>query len=158
MYKYIFQIITSGFLFLFFMIIAWYEGSEIIENSIQWEYSTPFTKLFGIEIVDGSDIIWLDYFVYSIKFQPVFPILMLISAIYLALLLIIYISKYNNKLSSILIVFGLISLIGISSISKGASTIGGKFFFLVTLCSVILFIVVIIIQCFGNKKKRNISN
>ncbi|MFJ8088693.1 DUF4306 domain-containing protein [Lysinibacillus sp. NPDC095746] len=28
--------------------IAWYEGSAIIENSLEWKYSTTFTELFNL--------------------------------------------------------------------------------------------------------------
>lgn len=156
MYKYLVQFIISGFIFIFSMIFAWYEGSEIIENSTQWEYSTPFTKLFGVTILEGKDIIWLDYFVYSVKFQPTFPILMLLSAVYMTLLIIIYISKFNNKLSNIFWVLMVISLLFLSVFFIGASTFGGKLFFILTLCSASLFILVKIIQY--KKKNANITN
>lgn len=156
MYKYIIQFIISGFVFIFSTIVAWYEGSGIIDHSIQWKYSTPFTKLFGVSIMDGKDILMLDYFVYSIKFQPTFPILMLLSAVYMTLIIIIYISKFNNKLSDIFFIIVVITLLFLSVFFIGASTTGGKFFFTFTLGIAILFIVVKVLL--HKKKTENITN
>lgn len=156
MYKYFIQFIISGFVFIFSTLVAWYEGSGIMDHSIEWKYSTPFTKLFGVSILEGKDILWLDYFVYSIKFQPMFPILMLLSAVYMTLLIIIYISKINNKLSNIFFVFMVTTLMFISVFFIGASTTGGKLFFTLTLSIAILLILVKVILY--KKKNENITN
>ncbi|MFJ8103989.1 MULTISPECIES: DUF4306 domain-containing protein [unclassified Lysinibacillus] len=43
----------GSFILAFSTFISWYEGSAIIENSLEWKYSTPFTILFNIEITNG---------------------------------------------------------------------------------------------------------
>lgn len=38
MYKYVVQLVAAGLLFTVTTIVAWYEGSAIIEKSVQWAY------------------------------------------------------------------------------------------------------------------------
>lgn len=84
------QLIPGFLTLLMATAIAWYEGSEIIDNSLEWKYSTPFSRLFNIEIVNGQDISQLDYFVYAAKFQPFFPMIMTVSVIYIFTVLIFF--------------------------------------------------------------------
>ncbi|MFJ5771667.1 DUF4306 domain-containing protein [Psychrobacillus sp. NPDC093180] len=83
MFKYVLQLIVGIFTLLLSTLIARYEGSAISYDSLEWGYSTPFTKLFNIEITRGSDISQLDYFVYAAKFQPLFPTIMMVSVLYI---------------------------------------------------------------------------
>jgi len=83
MFKYILQLSIETFTLAISTIIAWYEGSAIIEKPFEWKYSTPFTRLFNIEITNGYDISQLDYFVYAAKFQPFFPAIMMVSLLYI---------------------------------------------------------------------------
>lgn len=70
MYKYALQFIIGIFTLVFSTFFAWYEESAIIDIPWEWNYSTPFSKLFNIEIVSGYEISKLDYFVYAAKYQP----------------------------------------------------------------------------------------
>ncbi|MFJ3387094.1 MULTISPECIES: YjdJ family protein [unclassified Lysinibacillus] len=83
MFKYILQLIIGILILAESTFIAWYEGSAIIENSLEWKYSTPFKELFNIGITNGHDISQLDYLVYSAKFQPLFPTIMMVSVLYI---------------------------------------------------------------------------
>ena len=97
MFRYISQLIIGSFILAVSTFIAWYEGSAIIENSFEWKYSTPFTKLFNIEITNGHDISQLDYFVYAAKFQPLFPAIMTVSVLYILSVIGYYLIKRNTK-------------------------------------------------------------
>nr|WP_308447216.1 YjdJ family protein [Alkalihalobacterium chitinilyticum] len=71
---------------LFSTFASWYEGSAILDNPWEWEYSTPFSQLLYGEIQNANQISQLDHFVYAAKFQPTFPLIMVISGLYLILL------------------------------------------------------------------------
>jgi Domain of unknown function (DUF4306) len=58
-------------------LFAWYEGSEILDLPSRWENNAIISKLMNNgEINSVSQVNQLDFFVYAIKFQPLFPILM----------------------------------------------------------------------------------
>ncbi|MDZ5713332.1 YjdJ family protein [Jeotgalibacillus haloalkalitolerans] len=66
---------------------TWYEGSAIIDDPWEWAYSTPFSQLLNGEVLHAGQISQLDHFVYAAKFQPLLPIVMMISVLYIVLLI-----------------------------------------------------------------------
>ena len=88
---------AASFFLLFSTAVAWYEGSTILDNSLEWQYSTPFTQLLYGVVNNPSDISQLDYFVYAAKFQPTFPIIMVLSSLYLLILIGYSILKQEKK-------------------------------------------------------------
>ncbi|MBD8038824.1 YjdJ family protein [Solibacillus sp. A46] len=140
MFKYALQIIIGILTFMVATYITWYEGSALINNSIEWKYSTPFTKLFNIEITTGQDISQLDYFVYAVKFQPLFPTLMIVSILYILSVTGYYLIKSKSKWA--IGFWGFIGFIMIlfSSLTFNSSTTGGSVFFWITSISGPLFI------------------
>ena len=85
---------------------AWYEGSTILQKPWEWEYSTPISN-FLHDGVQGSDqISQVDYFVYAAKFQPTFPIVMVISSIYFTILIGFHFFKYRPKRFAYYLSFG----------------------------------------------------
>ena len=61
---------------------AFYEGSNLLEDSFEWGWSTPFTLLTTDRISSANQIFILDYLIYAAKFYPLFPSIMLLSIIY----------------------------------------------------------------------------
>ncbi|MGG1593908.1 DUF4306 domain-containing protein [Terribacillus saccharophilus] len=86
--------VLAGFAFIFFLLFSLYEGSNIVNDPFEWKRSTPFTHLLVSNPIFPQDIIWLDFFVYAIKFYAVYPIMTLISA---ALLLGLTIQNMNKN-------------------------------------------------------------
>ncbi|MFJ8063878.1 YjdJ family protein [Psychrobacillus sp. NPDC096426] len=145
MFKYVLQIIVGIFTLVVSTFIAWYEGSAIIENSLEWKYSAPFTNLFNKEITNGYDISQLYYFVYAVKFQPLFPTFMIVSILYILSVTGYYLIKSKSKW-----VIGFWALIGLimilfSGLIFNSSTIGGSIFFWITSISGLLFIAVAVL-------------
>ncbi|MFC9539544.1 YjdJ family protein [Lysinibacillus sp. NPDC056959] len=140
MFKYVIQLILGFLTLLMSTAISWYEGSEIIDDSLEWKYSTPFSQLFNIEINTGRDISQLDYFVYAAKFQPFFPTIMTVSVIYIFAVLIFFIFQLYRQLAIIL--SGIISCVGIvsSGIFLNSTTSGGDIFFWITAVGALIFI------------------
>ncbi|SOC39830.1 DUF4306 domain-containing protein [Ureibacillus acetophenoni] len=154
MFKYLLQIMISGVVLLFSTVAAWYEGSAIVENSLEWDYSTPFTHLLGTEILTGKEIFVFDYFVYAIKFQPFFPMIILICLLYMASLTLILVGKRNiNQGMLLAFVIGLLCL-GASSMFYDATTLGGSLFFYTLLLSAVLTILISMFFFLKNKHKQ----
>lgn len=92
-FKLTFQIVLLVFIFSFATLATLYEGSNILDNPWEWKYSAKFSG----DIVTKSDISQLDYFVYAIKFYPVFPLIMFFCGLYLLILTLYSIQKIINK-------------------------------------------------------------
>ena len=154
MFKYMLQLFIGTFTLAISTFIAWYEGSAIMEKPLEWKYSTPFTGLFNIEITDGYDISQLDYFVYAAKFQPLFPVIMLVSVLYILSVIGLYLITRNSKWA--IGFWGLTGCICIllSSLIFNSPTSGGKIFFWMTLISGILCITVTVIVWLRNYKQE----
>ncbi|PAD21482.1 DUF4306 domain-containing protein [Terribacillus saccharophilus] len=99
-----FGVILTGFTFTVFLVFSLYEGSNLIDDPFEWPRSTPFTHLLVSNPVFPQDIVWLDFFVYAIKFYAVYPIMTLISA---ALLLGLTIQKMNKSKQVYSNIFGI---------------------------------------------------
>lgn len=156
MFKYIIQLVISGFLFSFSTLAAWYEGSAIIENSLEWNHSTPFTGMLGIEIVSGKEIVVLDYFVYAIKFQTFYPMLCLLSLLYIVGLTIVLIGKGNIGLAmKIAFAWGILCLIT-STVFYNSTTTGGNVFFYILLMCAILTILIAMFTFIQIKQKEQL--
>ncbi|TQR35307.1 DUF4306 domain-containing protein [Lysinibacillus sphaericus] len=140
MFKYVIQLILGFLTLLMSTAISWYEGSGIIDNPLEWKYSTPVSQIFNIEINNGQDISQLDYFVYAAKFQPFFPAIMIVSVLYICTVVIFFIFQLNHQLAIIL--SGIISclFIVISGIFFNSSTVGGNVFFWITAVGAFIFI------------------
>ena len=102
LFKYVIQLILGFLTLSMSTAISWYEGSGIIDNPLEWKYSTPFSQIFNIEINNGQDISQLDYFVYAAKFQPFFPTIMTVSVLYICTVVIFFIFQLNHQLAIIL--------------------------------------------------------
>ncbi|WP_332651422.1 YjdJ family protein [Lysinibacillus sp. 54212] len=155
MYKYIVQLIVASILFVFSMLVAWYEGSAIIEHSYEWKYSTPFSSFFEIEVVTGKEIFALDYFVYAAKFQPLFPMIMLITLLYIMFLLIVMLKKFNHSVATIVTFLCCMMLICLALVVANTSTNGGRLLLLATLLGIIFFCSVYVIL--KKRKSRHIN-
>ncbi|WP_419959272.1 YjdJ family protein [Psychrobacillus sp. BM2] len=158
MFKYALQLIVGTFTLVVSTIIAWYEGSTITYNSLEWRYSTPFTKLFNIEILNGSEISQLDYFVYAAKFQPLFPAIMILSIFYILGIVGYCLIKCESKWT--LGFWGLIGsiMILLSGIIFNSSTIGGMIFSWITLVSGLICLAVAALIWLRNFKHRQPIN
>jgi cellobiose-specific phosphotransferase system component IIC len=99
MFRFIFQFGVSSGVFLFSSLVAWYEGSALLEHPSEWRSSTPFTQLLhGPGPVHSfSHISQWDFFVYAAKYEPTFPMMMTVSGLYLLIFLGYYIFKKARK-------------------------------------------------------------
>ncbi|WP_340372251.1 DUF4306 domain-containing protein [Peribacillus sp. FSL E2-0218] len=122
--NYFTQMIIAAFFFMLFSFCAWYEGSEILDNSWEWKHSTYFSE----HVIDADDISDLDHFVYAAKFRPLFPVLMILTASYIIILTGHRLFKKSiTKKAVFLSGFGALFLFA-SGIVSNSPTIGGGIF------------------------------
>lgn len=145
LFKYLLRIITGILTLVVSTFIAWYEGSAIIENTLEWKHSTPFTSLFNREFTNGHDISQLDYFIYAAKFKPFFPTIMIVSVLYILSVTGHFLAKRNSEWG-----IGFCGLIGFilllfSSLFYNSTTMGGSIFFWISSISGLLFITVTVL-------------
>lgn len=62
---------------------SWYEGSDLVERPSVWESTAKNTSWWNDGVVERENISQLDYFIYSLKYKPLFPILMMVSFVYI---------------------------------------------------------------------------
>ncbi|EIT83910.1 hypothetical protein A374_17784 [Fictibacillus macauensis ZFHKF-1] len=75
----------SLFLFVLFTLVNWYQGSALVEDPFEWQYTAKLSKLLnGNPVIATADqISQFDYFIYSAKHYPVITLLMLGALLYL---------------------------------------------------------------------------
>lgn len=157
MIRFTIQFGVATIFLLFSTAVAWYEGSAIMENPWEWRYSTPFTQLLNGGVSNQSDISQLDYFIYAAKFKPTFPIVMVLSSLYLLILNGYYSLKQKKKwLPYFLLLLGG-GLFLFSYCTFNSPTVGGRLlFFLFIICGLLCVVTAIIIY-FHNFKRIRIS-
>lgn len=97
MFRFIFQFGAASIVFLFSACAAWYEGSALLDHPSVWKNTTPFTRLFHGSVQSETDILQWDFFIYAAKYQPTYPMIMLVSGLYLLLFIGYYIFKRAKK-------------------------------------------------------------
>ncbi|WP_240375611.1 YjdJ family protein [Bacillus piscicola] len=138
MFLFVIQLGIVSILLLFSTLAAWYEGSAILDNPWEWKYSTPFSQLFHGEVQNSSHVSQLDHFVYAAKFGPTFPIIVVISTIYLIVLLGYYFLKRQLKGFAYYLFFWSGVLMLLSSLISKSPTPGGQILFNMWLLSGLL--------------------
>lgn len=153
MFKIMIQLGLGSMLFLFSTIVAWYEGSNILGSSWEWEYTAIFSQWINGEVVQPGDILLIDYFIYAAKFFPTFPIIMLLSGTYLVILIGYLLFKRSQKVFAGFLSFMGILFLGISGLLANASIHGLQTFFNLFFLIGILLTVAALLRMFSTKAK-----
>ncbi|WP_245308420.1 YjdJ family protein [Halalkalibacter urbisdiaboli] len=149
-------------IFIILLVIStfatWYEGSAILDNPWHWENSTPFSHFFSGEVQNPNQISQFDHFVYAAKFEPTFPFLMMISALY-TIILIGYLAyrRYKKRFACYLF-FLSVFLFKFTYLIFPPETVGGNLFFYFCLTCGILCIgmtVIIYLNPVGRLGKKH---
>lgn len=134
---------------VFSTLVAWYEGSSILNTPWEWRYTAIFSEIVNGPVMQADDILTIDYFVYAAKFTAIFPLLMLLSSTYIIILLGYVLFKRNiKKYSYFLSCIGVIFLV-LSVLVSSSPTIGLKIFFNCFLLLGILLIVIALLRLFN---------
>ena len=151
--------LASSFL-LFSTIASWYEGSAIVDNPWEWKYSTPFSQLINGPVHSSSDISQIDYLIYAVKFQPAFPVIMVISGLYLMILIGFLFLKKQYKWFTCYLSFLAGGLFFLSYFIFTSPTTGGKVLFLTLLLTGLFCTLLAVLTYFQifNRNSKEITN
>ncbi|WP_169864886.1 DUF4306 domain-containing protein [Sutcliffiella halmapala] len=130
------RLILFGLACLFFVIAtfaSWYEGSDLVENPFEWENTAIITSWLHDGEIERTNISQFDYFIYAVKFKPTFPIIMMISLVYILFKVGQLFLKGIKQFSYFNVAVGLALIISalqlISSPTDGASMMMKSMFF-----------------------------
>lgn len=129
--KYTVQYISAIILFIFSTFVAWYEGSAIRDNPWEWQYSAVFSKLFNGEVTSRADLSQLDHFIYAAKFNPIFPVIMILSLSYLIILTTYLFFQRDTKKLVLIQLFLSAVYFSLGLNVSSSPTIGGTYFTIV---------------------------
>ncbi|WP_428911972.1 YjdJ family protein [Niallia sp. Krafla_26] len=159
MFKIMIQLGLSSMVFLFSALVAWYEGSNILQNVQEWESTAIFTQQLNGAVTQSNDILLVDYFIYAAKFFPTFPILMLLSGTHLLIIIGYLLFKRSQKgYAGFLSLIGILYL-GISGIVANFPTNDLQTFFnLFFLLGILLTVAALAKALRSNRKKEQIPS
>ena len=159
LFRLLIQFGIASILLLISTVAAWYEGSAILDNPWEWKYSTSFSQLLSGEVQSDSDISQLDYFIYAAKFQPTFPVIMVLSSLYLLILIGSYFLKRQYKWFAYYLFFLGGGLFSLSYFILNSPTLGGHIFFYIWIVSGALCMATAVITYFQifNRNTNNIT-
>lgn len=133
---------------------SWYEGSAILEVSWEWKHTAIFSEMVNGPVTQASDILPIDYFVYAAKFLPTFPLIMLLSVLYLLILIGYILFKRNDKIFSYFATsIGILFLV-LSGFVSNSPTVGLKILFISFLLIGIISIFIVLFRIFNNMTKE----
>ncbi|WP_191991936.1 DUF4306 domain-containing protein [Bacillus aerolatus] len=102
-----------------------YQTNRLKNDEGEWKHSAIFTKQFSEGTVSTGDISALDYFVYAAKFKPAFPLLMMISGVYLFILAGFILLKRNDRKLVLFLALAGVLRACLSSVVSQSPTVGG---------------------------------
>ncbi|MCH4826738.1 DUF4306 domain-containing protein [Planococcus halocryophilus] len=108
--------------------LSLYEGSQLDDVSWEWPYSAIFSNWLNGGVESAADILTIDYLVYAAKFEPLFPIIMFISAFILLLQLASWIFRKNKIALSVFYLACGVGLFVVSGVFMSSPTVGLEIF------------------------------
>ena len=159
-FSFLFQFGIAFILLLISTVAAFYEGSAIVDNPWEWKYSTPFSQFINGEVTSKSSISQLDYLIYAVKFQPIFPVIMVLSSLYLLVLMGYHFLKKQHKRFAYYLSFLGAVLFLLSYLIFNSPTFGGQILFYIWLVIGVLCILTAVITYFqiSNRNTNEFAN
>ncbi|MGB6778448.1 MAG: DUF4306 domain-containing protein [Planococcus citreus] len=131
-FKHIIYLIGAFLVFIFSTLASWYEGGQLRDISWEWKYSAVFSTWLNGPVNEADDILVIDHFVYAAKFEPLFPLLMAASLLFIIFQLSAWLLKdrkttYIIFLSLIAVGLLLMSAMLLNSPTTGLNLFSGFF-------------------------------
>lgn len=108
--------------------LSLYEGSQLDDVSWEWPYSAIFSNWLNGGVESAADILTIDYLVYAAKFEPLFPVIMFISAFILLLQLASWIFRKNKIALNVFYLACGVGLFVVSGVFMSSPTVGLEIF------------------------------
>lgn len=117
--------LTGAFLvFIFSTLASWYEGGQLRDISWEWKYSAVFSTWLNGPVNEADDILAIDHFVYAAKFEPLFPLLMAASLLFIIFQLSAWLLKDRKTTHIIFLSLMAVGLLLMSAMLLNSPTIG----------------------------------
>lgn len=117
--------LTGAFwVFIFSTLASWYEGGQLRDISWEWKYSAVFSTWLTGPVNEADDILAIDHFVYAAKFEPLFPLLMAASLLFIIFQLSAWLLKDRKTTHIIFLSLMAVGLLLMSAMLLNSPTIG----------------------------------
>lgn len=123
-FKHIIFLIVAFLVFIFSTLASWYEGGQLRDISWEWKYSAVFSTWLNGPVEDASDILVIDHFVYAAKFEPLFPLLMAASFLFIIFQLSDWLLRNRKTTHIIFLSLMAVGLLLMSAMLLNSPTIG----------------------------------
>ena len=114
--------------FILSTLISWYEGAQLRDIPWEWEYIAIFSNWANDGFTNANNLLVIDHFVYASKFEPFFPILMVVSLVYMIFQLVFQLFKRCKAVLNLFLFSVAIASFVICSILFDSQTMGFKLF------------------------------
>lgn len=114
--------------FVFATLVSWYEGGQLRDHPWEWEHTAVFSNWINDGFTNAENLLVIDHFVYAAKFEPLFPLLMASSFLWMVFQLIFWLFKGHRAARNIFLLFITIASFTVCGILFDSPTIGFKLF------------------------------
>ncbi|WP_211654950.1 DUF4306 domain-containing protein [Planococcus alpniumensis] len=123
-FKNIIYLIGAFLVFIFSTLASWYEGGQLRDISWEWKYSAVFSTWLNGPVNEADDILAIDHFVYAAKFEPLFPLLMAASLLFIVFQLSAWLLRNRKTTHIIFLSLMAVGLLLMSAMLLNSPTIG----------------------------------
>ena len=114
--------------FVLATLVSWYERAQLRDIPWEWKHTAVFSNWANDGFTNSDNLLAIDHFVYAAKFEPLFPLLMAISLVYMAFQLVFWLFKYHKAVRNLFLVSMAVASFVLCGILFDSPTTGFKLF------------------------------
>lgn len=114
--------------FVLATLVSWYEGAQLRDVPWEWKHTAVFSNWANDGFTNANNLLAIDHFVYAAKFEPLFPLLMASSFLWMVFQLIFWLFKGRRAARNTLLLFITIASFAMCGILFDSPTTGFKLF------------------------------
>jgi len=123
-FKNIIYLIGACMLLAFSTLASWYEGAQLRDIPWEWKYTAVFSNWINGGVGNKNDILAIDHFVYAAKFEPLYPLLMSMSLLFIVLQVAGALLKNRTTAHTVVLVAAALVLFVLSGLLMNSPTTG----------------------------------
>jgi hypothetical protein len=114
--------------FILGALVSWYEGGQLLDNPWEWKHTAVFSNWIQDGDTNADNILAIDHFVYAAKFEPLFPLLMAASFLWLVWQLAFWLFKRQRAARNVFLVLLAALSFSMSGVFYDSPTTGLRLF------------------------------
>lgn len=114
--------------FVLATLVSWYEGAQLRDIPWEWEHTAVFSNWANDGFTNANNLLAIDHFVYEAKFEPLFPLLMAISLLYMIFQLVFWLFKDHKAVRNLLLLSMAVTSFVLCSLLFDSPTTGFRLF------------------------------